>query len=248
RPLGRAAPRPLRARDRRDHQGGREGAPPRRAAPLTHRARLRRARLEVGRGGPGTVNKLMRATSVLAALAVWSVAGCNGAGSSSGKASSASTAATTPPAASAPAAPPATPGTTLPPSLAPIVSSWSRTASSVAAAASAAPASPALPASPAMPASAPSGAVAPSTSTTVVLSGTIPPDPTTSFSGLLFLVGQRMVPGSTIEVDFGGSPVAYLPGVFFSSAVMGVDTVFLAAGDYTFTAIVPDGSTSSPLT
>jgi hypothetical protein len=56
-----------------------------------------------------------------------------------------------------------------------------------------------------------------------------------------------MVPGSFVQVSFQGSPIALLPSVFFSSAVVGVDVTFLVAGDYSFTAIAPDGSLSSAL-
>jgi hypothetical protein len=84
-------------------------------------------------------------------------------------------------------------------------------------------------------------------STGVLLSGTIPPDPTTAFSGVLFIVGQRIVPGSTVLVSYQGSPVAWLPGIFTSSEVLGIDTVFLTDGDYTLTVIAPDGTSSAPL-
>lgn len=82
----------------------------------------------------------------------------------------------------------------------------------------------------------------------VLLRGTIPFDPGVGFTGLLFLSGERFAPGSSVLVSYQGTPVVLLPGVFFSSQVLGVTVTFTVAGDYTFTAVAPDGSSSPALT
>lgn len=128
------------------------------------------------------------------------------------------------------------PGLTLPPALAAVPTSavWSYPGTlATPAAPSAGPtASPATPAG---------------SSTGVVLKGCVPADPGPGFSGLLFLVGERFVPGSSVLITFQGMPVALLPGVFFSSEILGVDVLLAAPGAYTFAAVAPDGTTSRSL-
>jgi len=181
-----------------------------------------------------------RCFELAAIVLAGAVLGCNGAGASSGSSPAALTATS-----AASAAPPASPA----PSSSPPASVTSSAPVSVTAPGPGT-------------ASVPSGAVwtypgslsagsAPgssaASSTGIVLSGTVPPDPTTAFSGILFITGERIVPGSTVLVSFQGAPVALLPGIFTSSEVLGIDTVFLTAGAYTLTVVAPDGTTSAPL-
>lgn len=86
--------------------------------------------------------------------------------------------------------------------------------------------------------------------TTPALFGTIPPAPTTGFGGTLYFVGERLVPGSTVEVSFQGQFVKYLPATFYSSEIIGVSVNLTIPGDYSFRAVAPDGTLSSaaPLT
>ena len=51
-------------------------------------------------------------------------------------------------------------------------------------------------------------------STQPQLWGTIPPDPTTGFNGSLYLIGERLEPGSVIAVDVNGVPTKVLPATF----------------------------------
>jgi hypothetical protein len=57
-----------------------------------------------------------------------------------------------------------------------------------------------------------------------------------------------MVPLSTVIVGFQGASIAILPVAFYSSETVGIEVTFVAAGDYTFTMVAPDGSQSLPLT
>lgn len=86
--------------------------------------------------------------------------------------------------------------------------------------------------------------------TSPALFGTIPPAPSTGFGGTLYFVGERLVPGSTVEVSYQGAFVKYLPATFYSSEVIGVSVNLTIPGDYSFRAVAPDGtlSTAAPLT
>lgn len=78
--------------------------------------------------------------------------------------------------------------------------------------------------------------------------GTIPPDPTTGFNGLLYLVGERLVPGSIIEVAVNGTPIKFLPANFGSSELLSVYVSLSVPATYTFTAVAPDGTHSTGVT
>jgi len=85
------------------------------------------------------------------------------------------------------------------------------------------------------------------TSTQASLHGTIPPDPTTGFDGLLYFVGERLAPGSVMHVAVNGVPTKVLPAVFHSAETLGAYVYLTVAADYTFTAVAPDGTTSAPV-
>jgi hypothetical protein len=193
---------------------------------------------------------------VIAALAALS--GCNGSGSGSSTA-----AATAAPAATTVATP--TTATTAVPAAAPAApvgtaSTWvypkaiagaaaTTTAASTTATSTATPGAPVstgTASSATAPAGLATGGSTGAATTGVVLSGTVPPSPTVGFTGLLFLIGERIVPGSSVVVGFGGTTVGVFPGIFTSSQVLGVDLSIVVAGDYTFTALAPDGTTSNP--
>ncbi len=183
----------------------------------------------------------MKQFGALAALALAGlVLGCNGA-AATGKPGSASPATTVTPASPASTPAPGGPAASAPPAPA-LPPSTAASSSAVASA----PAPAAVPSSAVW--SYPGAVGSPAGSSTgVLLKGTIPPDPTTAFSGVLFMVGERILPGSTVLVSYQASPVAWLPGIFTSSEVLGIDTVFLAGGDYTLAVIAPDGTSSAPL-
>jgi hypothetical protein len=48
-------------------------------------------------------------------------------------------------------------------------------------------------------------------------------------------------------VSYQGTPVAVLPAIFYSSELLGLSVAIPTPGDYTFTAVAPDGSTTAPL-
>jgi hypothetical protein len=73
----------------------------------------------------------------------------------------------------------------------------------------------------------------------------VPPNPTTGFGGYLWLVGERIRPGSSVLVSYQGVPIKVLPGLFYSSQVLGVDVFLTIPGDYDFAALAPDGTTST---
>jgi hypothetical protein len=63
---------------------------------------------------------------------------------------------------------------------------------------------------------------------------------------MLYLAGERLVPGSVVQVDFQGSPLKWLPATFSSSELLGVYVNLTLPGDYDFRALAPDGTLSSP--
>lgn len=77
--------------------------------------------------------------------------------------------------------------------------------------------------------------------------GTIPPDPSTGFDGTLYLVGERLVPGSLISVEVNGVWTKFLPATFTSSELLGVYVYLTVPADYAFTAVAPDGTQSTPV-
>lgn len=78
--------------------------------------------------------------------------------------------------------------------------------------------------------------------------GTIPPDLTTGFDGRLFLVGERLVPGSVLLVTVNGVPTKFLPATFHSSGLLSTFVYLTVAATYDFAAVAPDGTTSAPVT
>lgn len=130
----------------------------------------------------------------------------------------------------------------LPGSTAPSTSGSSST-SPVASGSSTAPVASTSTPTPTAPAPAPAGVLV----TTPALFGTIPPAPSTGFGGTLYFVGERLVPGSTVEVSYQGAFVKYLPATFFSSEILGVSVNLTIPGDYGFRAVAPDGTLSSAL-
>lgn len=88
----------------------------------------------------------------------------------------------------------------------------------------------------------------PIASTQAQVWGTIPPTLTTGFDGTLYLVGEKLVPGSVISVEVNGVWTKFLPATFHSSELLGVYVYLTVPADYTFTAVAPDGSRSTPVT
>ncbi len=79
------------------------------------------------------------------------------------------------------------------------------------------------------------------------LFGTIPHDPETGFDGSLYFVGERLVPGSIISVAVNGIPTKVLPATFVSSELLSTYVYLTVPATYTFTALAPDGSASTPI-
>ncbi len=175
--------------------------------------------------------------TMLGALVALAVAGCNGGGASKSSGSASRVA----PRSSTPTAPTraTTSGTTTPstPATTPSTTPAATPGTTPATTPSPTPA----------PTPSPAPAPAPAPATGVLLRGALPVDPQVGFSGLLFLSGERIVPGSMVLVGYQGV-TAVLPGVFFSSQVLGVNVAFTVAGDFTFTAVAPDGSVSTDIT
>lgn len=76
------------------------------------------------------------------------------------------------------------------------------------------------------------------------LFGSIPADPSTSFSGYIFLAGEFLQPGSQVLLSYQGIPITFLPTRFESSDLLSALVSFNLAGDYRFEAVAPDGSIS----
>ncbi len=83
--------------------------------------------------------------------------------------------------------------------------------------------------------------------TGAALHGTIPPDPATGFDGQLYLSGERLVPGTFLQVWVNGTFTKVLPATFYSSELLSTYVHLTVPADYDFVAVAPDGSTSAPL-
>ncbi len=197
----------------------------------------------------------MRTTGSILAVTVITLVGCGGgSGGTSSRAAAAASAGAT--GSAAPTA--ATPGTTTSGSSAPVSSGALPTPRVInLLLGAAAPVTTATGSSggsaPAGGATTPAGgatnpAATPAPSTGAALHGTIPPDPTTGFDGSLFFVGERLAPGSFFLVTVNGVPTKTLPATFYSSELLSTYVYLTVPATYTFQAIAPDGSSSTPVT
>jgi hypothetical protein len=80
------------------------------------------------------------------------------------------------------------------------------------------------------------------------LKGTIPASLTTGFDGTLYFAGEGLQPGSVFEVSVNGVFTKFLPATFHASDLLATYVYLTVAADYTFVAIAPDGSRSTPAT
>lgn len=184
----------------------------------------------------------------LALLAGLILSGCGGHGSSGGKsaATSAGASSAATPAAGATPAGPVGPGSINVLALgATGGGATAATGSASAAVPSSATATPG--ASPATPAAGAAPVAAATNPNQPQLWGTIPTDPSTGFDGTLYLVGEKLVPGSVISVEVNGVWTKFLPATFYSSELLGVYVYLTVPADYAFTAVAPDGTQSTPV-